>query len=96
MVVQGTNKKLIDRLRYLVFRSRYGHYITGHFGTREVDFAIPFLLEFVDLVHTSDKLSMIQAIDDDSLRDEFRVLDGTSDLSDVCRWLIDRCRRCLF
>ena len=92
----GTNKKFIDRLRHLVFRSGNSHYITGHFGTREVDLAIPFLLEFVDFVHTSDEFSMVQAIDDHGLRDELRVLYGTTDLSDVCRWLIDRCRRCLF
>lgn len=96
MVFMGTNKEFVNRFRYLVFRSRYGHYITRHLGTREVDLAIPFLLEFVDLVHTSDEFSMVQAIDDDGLRDEFRVLYGTTDLSDLCRWLIDRCRRCLF
>lgn len=74
---ERTNQKLINRLRDLIFRARYGDYITCHFGTGEVDLAIPFLLKLVDLIHSSNEFSMVQAIDDDGLRDEFGILDST-------------------
>ena len=72
--VNGTYQEFINCLGYLIFWARYGDYITCHFGAGEVDFAIPFLFELLDLVHTSDELSMVQAIDDDRFRDKLCVL----------------------
>ncbi len=72
-----TNQKLIYRLRDLIFWAGYGDYITCHFGTGKVDLAVPFLLKLVDLIHPSNEFSMVQAIDDDGLRDEFGILDST-------------------
>lgn len=39
---------------------------------------------------------MVQAVDDDGLRDKFCVLCSTLDMSDVCRAFVDGCRRLLF
>jgi hypothetical protein len=77
MTDERTNQKLINRLRDLVLWARYGDYITCHFGTGKVDLAVPFLFKLVDLTHASNEFSMVQAIDDDGLRDEFGILDNT-------------------
>ena len=71
---RSTYQEFIHGFGHLVFGTRYGHYITCHFGTREVDFAIPLLFKLFNLIHTSNELSMIQAVDDDRLRDKLCVL----------------------
>lgn len=39
---------------------------------------------------------MVQAVDDDGLRDKFCVLCSTLDKSDTCRGFVEGCRRLLF
>lgn len=78
---KATNQEFVNGLRHLILGARYGDYITRHFGAGKIDFAIPLLFELVDLMHASDKFSMIQAIDHDGLGDELRVLHSTADLS---------------
>ena len=69
-----THQEFINSLWDLILRARNRDYIRGHFGRREIDFAIPFLLKVLDLIHSSNELSMVQAVDDDGLGDELRVL----------------------
>ena len=70
-----THQELIDGLRNLVLWPRDCYYIRGHFGRGEIDLAIPLLFKVFDLVYSSNEMSMVQAIDDDGLGDEFRVLE---------------------
>lgn len=72
--VDGTNQELINGLRHLILRAGYGDYVTCHFGAWKIDLAVPFLFKFIDLIHSSNEFSMVQAVDDDGLGDEFRVL----------------------
>lgn len=88
-------QKFVNGLRDLVLGSGYGDYITCHFGAWKINFAIPFLLKLFNLIHSSNELSMVQAVDDDGLRDKFCVLCSTLDMSDVCRGFVDGCRRLL-
>ena len=74
--VESTYQKPVNCLGYFILWARYGDYITCHFGTGEVDFAIEFFFERFDLIHTSDELSMVQAVDDDRFRDKVCVLYG--------------------
>lgn len=80
---EWTNQKFVNRLRNLIFWARYSDYITCHLGTRKIDFAIPFFLEFFDLVHACNEFSMVQAVDVDSLGDKLRVLYTAPVMSDI-------------
>ncbi len=69
-----TYQEFIQSLRDLIFGPRDCDYVACHFCTWEIDFAVPFLFELIDLGHASNELSMVQAIDYDGLRDKLRVL----------------------
>ena len=71
-------------MRNLILWPGYSHYITRHFGTWKVDLAIPFLLKLFDFAHASNEFSMVQAVDDDGLRDKLCVLQDTTDKLDWC------------
>ena len=77
-------QEFVDRLGNLILGSRYGDYVTCHFGAGKINLAIPFLLKLFDPAHASNEFSMVQAVDDDCLRDKLGVLCST--LNNV-RWL---------
>ena len=81
--MKNTYQELIQCLRDLVLWAGDCDYITRHFRGWEIDFAVPFLLKFFNLEHTSYELSMVQAIDYDGFGDKFGVLYGTA-LSENC------------
>ena len=80
-------QKLVYRLWHLILGPGYGNYVARHFRTRKVNFAIPFLFKVLDFAHASNEFSMVQAVDDDRLRDEFCVLQNrTSQMGYKLSW----------
>ena len=85
MSFRDHSEESINSLRDLVFRTRYGDDIARLLGAWEIDLAIPLLLKFFDLLHTTDELPVVQAIDAYGLGHEFSILGRSKQDVRYCR-----------
>lgn len=76
-------EECINSLRYLIFGTRNADHIAGLLSAREVDLAVPLLLEFFDLWQAGDEFTMIESIDENGLGDKFCILYDVS--STLCK-----------
>ena len=71
-------QKRVDSLRNLILWTRDRNHVTGLLSTWKVNLAIPFLFKIFNFGKSSDEFSVVESIDQDSLRYEFGVLDGST------------------
>jgi hypothetical protein len=80
--MEKTYQEFIDCQWHLVLRARDSDCITCFFSAGESDLAVELLLELINLVQTSNQLSVVQAIDVNGLGDKLCIsfLDHVHDL----------------
>lgn len=75
MTLRHHAEESVHSLGDLIFWSRDGHNVACLFCARKVNFAIPLLLEVLDLGKPGNELAVVQTIDDDCLRDKLSILE---------------------
>ena len=63
----------INCLGHLVLRSGNGYDITRKLGAGELDLAVPFLLELVNLGHAGEEFTVVQPVDHDTFGNVFCI-----------------------
>jgi hypothetical protein len=74
MLIWDHAEKLIDTVRNLPLWTVNRNLITGLLSAGEVDLAVVLLLQVIDLRKSSNKLTMIEAVNADNLRCVLRIL----------------------
>lgn len=67
MLVRDHAQELINTMRHLPLRTIDSDFIARLFRAWEIDFAVVFLLEFIDFRKAGDKLTVVKSINVDNL-----------------------------
>lgn len=82
MALRHHSQERINALRDLILRARDRDGVTSQLRARELDLAVPLLLKLFNLGQAREEFTVVQTVDEDSLRDVFRInfLDHIHDL----------------
>jgi hypothetical protein len=74
MLIRNHAQELIDTMGDLPLRTIDSYLITGLLSAGEVNLAVVFLFQVIDLRESGNKLAMIEAVNTDNLRCVLRIL----------------------